>query len=402
MTDHLTDAELTLLGLLSERPRHGYDLDRVIEDRGMREWTSLGFSSIYYLLDKLSRRGLVEPESADEPRSRRATYRLTDEGHSLAAAQTLDAVDTLTPIRARVLVGIANSPDLGTPEVTDRLRRRAARLRAQLDALRERSRAQSPLPDHAAALFRYSEAMILADIQWTEDLVSRQKAAGMDKYDIKKAHKQLYAPNAKAFALVDVPELTYIAVDGHGDPNTSSEHTAAVEALYATAYAIKFASKNAGGRDFVVGPLEGLWRASDMRSFVTRDKDGWDWTMMIVQPEWITAADIERARAEAGAKKDLPALDRLRPITLAEGRSVQILHLGPYDDEAPTLARLHDEFMPEHELTFNGDHHEIYLSDARRTVPAKLRTILRQPVRSAQPVSPSGGSGDAREASPDE
>ncbi|MFC9790747.1 GyrI-like domain-containing protein [Rhodococcus sp. NPDC127528] len=205
----------------------------------------------------------------------------------------------------------------------------------------------------------------------------------MDKYDIKKAHKSLYAPAAKEFTAVDVPEMTYIAVDGHGDPNTSVAYAAAVEALYATAYAIKFASKNAQGRDLVVAPLEGLWRAADPSTFVTREKDGWDWTMMIAQPEWITSADIEQARATAAAKKDLPALELLRPVTLAEGRSLQILHLGPYDDEAATLARLHDEFMPEHGLTFNGDHHEIYLNDARKTAPEKLKTILRQPVRLA-------------------
>ncbi len=210
-----------------------------------------------------------------------------------------------------------------------------------------------------------------------------RKGVTVDKYDCKKERKQLYAPSTGGFALVDVPELTYIAVDGHGDPNTSPEYAAAVEALYATAYTIKFASKIAHGRDFVVGPLEGLWRAADPRSFITRDKDSWDWTMMIVQPDWITTADIEDARSAVAAKKELPALDLLRPLTFIEGVSVQILHLGSYDDEAPTLARLHDEFMPEHGLVFNGDHHEIYLSDPRRTAPAKLRTVLRQPVRPA-------------------
>lgn len=205
----------------------------------------------------------------------------------------------------------------------------------------------------------------------------------MDKYDVKKARKELYTATTRAFAVVDVPELTYVAVDGHGDPNASAEYAAAVEALYAVAYAIKFASKNTLGRDFVVSPLEGLWRASDHGAFVRRDKDSWDWTMMIAQPDWVTADLVERARATAAAKKDLPALGTLRLLTLAEGRSVQILHVGSYDDEGPVLARLHDEFMPGHGLTFNGDHHEIYLSDARRTAPAKLRTILRQPVRPA-------------------
>ncbi|MDI9913940.1 GyrI-like domain-containing protein [Rhodococcus sp. IEGM 1379] len=205
----------------------------------------------------------------------------------------------------------------------------------------------------------------------------------MDKYDCKKAHKELYTPTTKAFVFVDVPELTYIAVDGHGNPNTSPEYADAVEALYAVAYTLKFTSKKTQGRDFVVAPLEGLWRASDMDAFVGGDKDDWAWTMMIAQPDWITGADIEQAHATAAGKKNLPALDLLRPVTFTEGRSVQILHIGAYDDEAPTLARLHDEFMPEHGLTFNGDHHEIYLSDARKTVPSKLRTILRQPVCSA-------------------
>lgn len=207
----------------------------------------------------------------------------------------------------------------------------------------------------------------------------------MDKYDVKKAFKELYAPTREAFSIVDVPDLTYIAVDGHGNPNTSPEYAAAIEALYATAYTIKFTSKNYRDRDFVVGPLEGLWRAADMNSFTARTKDDWDWTIMIVQPEWITTANIEAACTVAAAKKSLSTIDRVRALTLTEGRSVQILHVGSYDDEGPTLARLHSEFIPEHGLTFNGDHHEIYLSDARRTAPEKLKTILRQPVRAAVP-----------------
>jgi len=224
-------------------------------------------------------------------------------------------------------------------------------------------------------------AVIPADMHRAEELLSQRKGADMDKHDIKKAHKELYAPTSKTFVLIDVPAFAYIAVDGHGDPNTSSEYSAAIEALYAVAYTIKFISKNALGRDLVVAPLEGLWRASDMSTFATRDKDRWDWTMMIVQPDWITSDIVEQARRAVGSKKDLSALEKLHSFTLAEGRSVQIMHVGPYDDEGPTLGRLHDEFMPEHGLAFNGDHHEIYLSDARKTAPAKLRTILRQPVR---------------------
>ncbi len=205
----------------------------------------------------------------------------------------------------------------------------------------------------------------------------------MNKYDIKKAHRGLYAPSAKDFVLVDVPDQLFIAIDGRGDPNTSAAYAAAVEALYAVAYTIKFASKSALEQDFVVGPLEGLWRAPELNAFVTGDKANWEWTMLIAQPGWITNTLIDEGIAAAAEKKELAAISQLHPRTLSEGTSLQILHIGSYDDEAPTLARLHDEYMPQHGLSFNGDHHEIYLSDVRKTATAKLRTVLRQPVRTA-------------------
>lgn len=202
----------------------------------------------------------------------------------------------------------------------------------------------------------------------------------VDKYDVKVARKDLYSA-PKDFTRVEVPPLQYLAIDGHGDPNTAPAYAEAIEALYSVSYTVKFASKKTLGRDLVVAPLEGLWRSADLGAFVARDKDAWDWTMMISQPEWITAEMVAAAITTTGAKKALPALGRLALRTLDEGLSVQILHVGSYDDEAPTLERLHQEYLPEHGLTFNGDHHEIYLSDARRTDPAKLKTILRQPVR---------------------
>lgn len=203
-----------------------------------------------------------------------------------------------------------------------------------------------------------------------------------EKYDIKRVHRELYAPSAKDFAMVDVPPMIYLAIDGAGDPNTVTEYAEAVEALFSVAYAVKFRSKKLG-RDLVVAPLEGLWRAAGPEAFVTRDKASWSWTMRIAQPEWIDEAIVTESVTAVRPKGEKPGLDRLRLVQLHEGASVQILHLGSYDDEAPTLLRLHDEWMPQHGLTFNGDHHEIYLSDARRTAPEKLRTILRQPVRHA-------------------
>ena len=207
------------------------------------------------------------------------------------------------------------------------------------------------------------------------------------KYDVKRALRELYAPSAKGFAVVEVPPMRYLAVDGHGDPNEAIAYRQAVEALFGVAYAVKFASRRGLGRDFVVAPLEGLWWADDAAAFVARAKASWNWTMLIAQPDWIddetVAACVDTVRAKAAkAGGDVnPALDGLRLLHLREGTSAQILHVGSYDDEAPTLAHLHDEWMPRHGVTFNGPHHEVYLSDARRTAPEKLRTVLRQPVR---------------------
>lgn len=201
----------------------------------------------------------------------------------------------------------------------------------------------------------------------------------MDKYDVKKARKNLYSAPPR-FTIVDVPPLHYLAVDGTGNPNTAPAYAQALEALYSVSFTLKFASKGEG-RDYVVGPLEGLWRAENPEAFVARDKDAWEWTMLINQPEWITEEKVATAKEAAAAKKYLPALPLVRFVTLTEGTAVQIMHVGSYDDEAPTLAALHNEYMPEHGLDFAGDHHEIYLSDPRKTAPEKLRTILRQPVR---------------------
>ena len=203
----------------------------------------------------------------------------------------------------------------------------------------------------------------------------------MEKYDLKVARRDLYAPGAKDFSVVEVPEMTYLAIDGSGDPNTSAAYRAAIEALYTMAYTIKAHSRTRFGRDFVVAPLEGLWWSDDLTAFTRRDKSAWHWTMLIALPDWITTDTVEAARVNARKKKDLPSIDAVSVRNLHEGMCVQILHIGSYDDETPTLDRLHNHYLPANGLTFNGDHHEIYLSDARRTPPAKLKTILRQPVK---------------------
>ncbi len=202
----------------------------------------------------------------------------------------------------------------------------------------------------------------------------------MDKIDFKKTLKHLYNP-PKNFELVDVPEMQFLMVDGHGDPNTAQEYADAVEALFGVAYKMKFISKKTLERDYTVPPLEGLWWAQDMNTFNTRDKSAWDWTMMIMTPDWITGEIFSAAVEEVRAKKNPAALDKVRLETYHEGLSVQIMHIGSYDDEAPTIAAMHNGFIPENDLTEKGKHHEIYLGDPRKVAPEKLKTVLRQPVK---------------------
>lgn len=203
----------------------------------------------------------------------------------------------------------------------------------------------------------------------------------MYKVDFKKELRELYNP-PRTFEIIEVPELQYLMADGHGDPNVAQEYQDALEALYAVAYKLKFMSKQQLGRDYVVPPLEGLWWAEDMETFTTaRDKSRWDWTMMIMTPEWITKDLFAEARDLVRMSKHPAALDKVRLEKYHEGLSVQIMHIGSYDDEGPALMKLHREYLPDHSLVENGKHHEIYLGDPRRVAPEKLKTILRQPVR---------------------
>ena len=204
-----------------------------------------------------------------------------------------------------------------------------------------------------------------------------------DKTDFKKDLDAYRAP-LRRFRIVEVPDLQYLMIDGYGDPNSSPLFTHAVEALYPLAYKLKFASRRDLGRDYVVMPLEGLWWAEDMDAFTTsRDKSRWHWTLMIMVPDWIDQDLLAAAAQQAGAKKRPARLEEVRLEILSEGRCVQTLHIGSYDDEGELLAGMHHEFIPTHGLEMVGKHHEIYLSDRRKVAPDKLRTILRQPVRAA-------------------
>ena len=165
----------------------------------------------------------------------------------------------------------------------------------------------------------------------------------MKTIDLKKELQHLYQASAKEVVQVSVPTLRYLMVDGQGDPNTSQEFAQAVEALFAVSYTAKFAMKKGiQAIDYAVMPLEGLWWADDMSAFVADDKANWKWTMMMLQPAFVSDEVIEAAMVSAGKKKPLPSLSKLRVEEFSEGSCAQIMHVGPFSEEGPTIARLHE------------------------------------------------------------
>jgi hypothetical protein len=208
----------------------------------------------------------------------------------------------------------------------------------------------------------------------------------MPPLDLVKLHKPLYQPSARHPAIVDVPELAFLMVDGRGDPETAEPYHQALEALYSVAYTLKSTLKKTDPeRDFKVAPLEGLWWADEeapSMADLQRDRDAWNWTMMIAVPDAVTPAEVAAAREAAARKRELPAAPLLRLERLEEGLAVQIMHVGPYSEEAPTIERLH-AFAAAEGYRLRGRHHEIYLGDPRRTAPERLKTVLRHPVTPA-------------------
>jgi len=205
----------------------------------------------------------------------------------------------------------------------------------------------------------------------------------MSPFDLVKQLKQLYAPSPRHPAIVEVPELLFLMIDGRGDPHASEAYQEALAALYGIAYTLKFMLKKVDPeRDFKVAPLEGLWWADTEAPSIDELKahrDSWNWTMMIAVPDEVTAAEVATAAAAAARRRPLPAAGRVRLERVAEGLAAQIMHIGPYADEAPTIELLH-AFVAEQGYEVRGRHHEIYLGDPRRTAPERLKTVIRHPV----------------------
>lgn len=202
----------------------------------------------------------------------------------------------------------------------------------------------------------------------------------MSKLDLKKENPELYSPSSRVVRKVTVPTLRFLKVDGQGDPNESVDYREAVEALFSLSYALKFRAKKLPlERNYAVMPLEGLWWADDMSSFTSGDRSAWRWTMMIRQPDFIDGEFIEETRTAVAGKKELPGLARIRLESFTEGLAAQIMHVGPFSEEGPTIERVHD-FIRDSGHRLAGKHHEIYLSDIRKADPSKWKTIVRQPM----------------------
>lgn len=202
----------------------------------------------------------------------------------------------------------------------------------------------------------------------------------MTKIDYLKQLKRLYAPSAKKVEVVEVPQMNFLMVDGEGDPNTAQAFKDAVEVLFSLAYTLKFMVKKGGtGIDYGVLPLQALWWADDLSAFATGNKAAWQWTTMIMQPEFITPQLVAEAMREVQRKKNLPALPLVRFEAFREGKAAQIMHIGPFSEEGPTIAKVHS-FIENSGSQRIGKHHEIYLSDIRRAAPEKWKTIVRQPM----------------------
>jgi hypothetical protein len=200
------------------------------------------------------------------------------------------------------------------------------------------------------------------------------------KRDLKKELRDLYSPSARVVQRVDVPTLRFLKIDGQGDPNESSAYGEAVEALFALSYALKLRAKKSPLEiNYALMPLEGLWWADDMSSFATGDRAKWLWTMMIMQPDFIDGDLIEETRVAVAAKKSLPGLQKIRLESFTEGPAAQIMHIGPFSTEGPTIEKVH-RFIKESGREPSGKHHEIYLSDIRKADSAKWKTVIRQPM----------------------
>lgn len=212
----------------------------------------------------------------------------------------------------------------------------------------------------------------------------------MEKLDYKKVYKDLYQPSQKP-SVIEIPEMIFIAVDGSGNPNTSSEYKEALEMLYGLSFTIKMSKMNGsqpeGYFEYVVPPLEGLWSSDEalFDGLNVKNKDKFKWISMIRQPEFVTESVFDAAKLTLAKKKPMLNLSKARLMKYTEGLCIQIMHKGSYDDEPESILKMRsyaDENGYEEDFSETRFHHEIYLSDPRKCAPERLKTVIRHPVRS--------------------
>lgn len=200
------------------------------------------------------------------------------------------------------------------------------------------------------------------------------------KFDFKKEYPDFYNTSKDNVKIIDIPPMKFLMLDEKGNPNMP-EFQNAVQALYATAFPLKMGiKKKNAAKDYVIPPLEGLWYMDNMAEWSMDHKEKWHFTLMIRVPDYVTDSQVKDVTLAAKKKKDLPALDKIRLESYTEGLSMQLMHIGPYDNEPPNIQKMH-EFAKKQGYQLTGKHHEIYLSDPRKGDPAKMKTILRQPLK---------------------
>ena len=281
----ITNAEFAILGLLTEGASHGYGLEQTIDKRGMRDWTEIGFSSIYFVLGKLEKKGLIKSAKIKSPKARK-TFTVTSEGYRLHSVRTYEAIEKPHSVHPSILLGLANWPALEPTQAIGALKNRLEHLRKSLKSAKARQVQQQPMPDFVEIQFSYSINQIEAEIDWAEKSIALMETV-MPKVDFKKTLKNLYAPSSKGFSVVKVPQMKFIMIDGAGVPG-NDEYTNALSWLYPLSYGLKFNSKKTLRKDYVVPPLEGLWWADDMNAYTTGRKEEWLWTMMTVSYTHLT------------------------------------------------------------------------------------------------------------------
>jgi DNA-binding PadR family transcriptional regulator len=349
----MTNAELAVLSLLVERPRHGYDIEKVIEERGMRDWTDVGFSSIYYILSKLEKQALVAARAdSSGPGPARKVYAPTAAGFEACGRATIEALSTLRAPNPFML-GLSNIVGLPDADALEALRTYRAALAARLAQVRLRS-ANAGGAQYVADLFDYGIRMLDAELEWVSALVTRREQ------DLKEAGKMSPRKLKTDPEFADMPARTVAVVHTKGDPADLGEGV--FKALYGSVYTLKFDLKKAGA-EFRIEPPRARWFAgADWRN-VPRDQ--WEAGWAIPVPDGTT---------------EVPQKVPGTPVVVERweyGTVAQILHLGAYSEEEPNINRLHT-FIEEQGYEIVGPHEEEYQS---RPGAKTQKTVIRYQVR---------------------